>query len=209
MKAQELLNEILPIVHSVKEDPIKLEKILQFLLNEVYEEPEEKDKVLEVEDEIKVPERYAKVVSEIAGYLDAGMVCFLNLNTLEMEYVPNSLMLDPEEFEMMTGETFESMDYKYPTWENSLTFEPLESRESFKIMQKFTNNVDDKKLQNKLAYALNNRKPFANFKFHIDNSEYRQQWFDFKKHYLEVYVKEWLSLHLDKIDGKFDLEERI
>jgi hypothetical protein len=55
-----------------------------------------------------------------------------------------------------------------------------------------------------LDYALNNRKPFANFKYHIDNSDYRQDWFDFKKHYLEAYVKELLAVRLEQQDAKFN-----
>ena len=43
----------------------------------------------------------------------------------------------------------------------------------------------DEKLQNQLFRALNNRKPFANFKDIIDNSDYRQNWFDFKFRWLE------------------------
>lgn len=201
MNAQKLLNEILPILHTVKEDPVKLQKILQFLLDEICEEPEG-------EDDIEVPEKYLKAVSEIADCIDAGLISFLNMDTLEIEDVPKELISDPEEYELMTGESFESMELKYPSWENVMTFEPLESDESFEIMQKFANRLDDKKLQNKLAYALNNRKPFANFKFIVENSPYRQDWFDFKKRSLEIHVKELLSIELDKENAAFDKEEQ-
>ena len=40
MNAQQLLNEILPILSIVKEDKKKLEKIHRFLMDEIYEEPE-------------------------------------------------------------------------------------------------------------------------------------------------------------------------
>lgn len=201
MNAQKLLNEILPILYTVKEDPVKLQKILQFLLDEIYEEPDE-------EDDVEVPEKYLKAVAEIADALDAGFISFLNMDTLEVEDVPKDMIVDPEEFELMTGESLDTMDFKYPSWENVMTFEPLESHESFEIMEKFANRLDDKKLQNKLADALNNRKPFANFKFIVENSPYRQQWFDFKKRCLEIHVKELLSMELDKEDATFDQEEQ-
>jgi hypothetical protein len=197
MNAQKLLNEILPILFTVKEDPVKLQKILQFLLDEIYEEPEE-------EDEIEVPEKYLKAVSEIADGIDAGFVCFLNMDTLEVEDVPKEMVIDPEDYELITGISPEEADLKYPTWENVLTFEPLQSNESFDIMRKFTERMADQKLQSKLIYALNNRKPFANFKFIIDNSQYRQEWFDFKKHCLEIHVKELLSMELDKQEASFE-----
>lgn len=200
MKAQKFMDQILPILYTVKEDPIKLEKILTFLMDEIYVEPEE--------EEIQVPDKYLKAVSDIADGIDAGFVCFLNMDTLEVEDVPKDLLFDPEEFELMTGESFETMDFKYPTWENCMTFEPPESNESFKIMERFTQQLEDKKLQSQLAYTLSHKKPFANFKFHIDNSKSRQDWFDFRKHQLEIHVKELLLIQLEKEDGKLDLEKQ-
>ncbi len=43
--------------------------------------------------------------------------------------------------------------------------------------------------QDKLFDQLSNRKPFQNFKFMIDSSEYRQDWFDFKKKGYIEFVK--------------------
>ena len=77
MNAQQLLNGILPILHSVKEDKEKLQKILDFLLDEIYENP--------VEEEPERPERYRELVKSIAQSIDCGMVCFINPETLEVE----------------------------------------------------------------------------------------------------------------------------
>lgn len=41
MKSNELLNQILPILHSVKDDEGKLQRILDFLLAEIYEETDD------------------------------------------------------------------------------------------------------------------------------------------------------------------------
>ncbi|HZL10278.1 MAG TPA: UPF0158 family protein [Prolixibacteraceae bacterium] len=191
MKAQKLLDEILPILYTVKEDSEKLQKILTFLNDEIYEEPDENE-------EIEIPEKYNKVVSTIAENIDAGLICFLNLDTIETEDFPKELLNDPDEFEAMTGETIESLDLKYDTWERCLTFEPLESYESFKIMETYVELLDDRRLQNKLIHALNHHKPFLHFKGIIDNSSYRQNWFDFKKRYLENHVKELLIQELEK-----------
>lgn len=199
MNAQKLMDEILPILYTVKEDAIKLQKILQFLHDEIYEEPEEND-------EIEIPKKFEKIVSEIADNIDAGFVCFLNMDTLETEEIRKEWMYDPEEYEAMTGESFET-DFKYPSWGNCLTFEPLESHESFEIMRRFADNHTDVRFQNKLFNALNNRKPFANFKFIIDTSEFRQDWFDFKKRRMEIHVKELLWIHLNKEAADIDLEE--
>jgi hypothetical protein len=41
MSAQKLLDQILPILNTVKDDEIKLQKIPDFFENEIYEKPEE------------------------------------------------------------------------------------------------------------------------------------------------------------------------
>jgi hypothetical protein len=91
----------------------------------------------------------------------------------------------------------EEITYKYYDWEKYIVFEPLESGKSFKIMEQFAEQLSDSKLQNKLFIALNNKKPFANFKYLIDNSLYRQDWFDFKKHWLENRVYELLLIGIN------------
>lgn len=50
MKAQKLLDEILPILYTVKEDPARLQKILTFLKEEIGEEAEELDEPEELEE---------------------------------------------------------------------------------------------------------------------------------------------------------------
>ncbi|MCD4792401.1 MAG: UPF0158 family protein [Bacteroidales bacterium] len=131
---------------------------------------------------------HRKIIKEIAENIDCGMVCFINTETLETENAPQTFIEDPEEFEMITGMTAEDMKLKYLEWENYITVNPLESYEAFKIMEYFIDTVVDKILQNKLIDALNRRKPFAGFNSVVDNSDYRQKWFDFKQQQLEEHV---------------------
>ncbi len=187
MNPQQLLNEILPILHSVKEDKIKLERILRFLEDEIYEEASASE----------IPKKYRKRVSEIAGSIDAGLYCFVNADTLEIEDVPEHMLTDdPEEFEMITGESLEETDFKHTNWENFITVEPLQSGESFRIMEGFADQVGDSKLQQSLFNALNRKRPFANFKYIIDGSDYRQEWFDFKHARLMEHVYNLIELDL-------------
>jgi len=199
MKTQEILDEILRILSTIKEDHGKLQEILTFLENEFYESEEI--------NETELPEKYQNIIKEIAESIDSGLVCFLNLDTAETEDFPKEMLEDPEEFEAMTGESFEGLNFKHTNWENSVSFEPLESFESFEIMREFTDSLEDKWLKDKLIIALNNKKPFANFKTIIDNSNYRQDWFDFKKHYMENHVKELLLLELEHQDSDVNIEE--
>lgn len=196
MTKRELLDEILQILHTVKEDKNKLQQIFRFFNDEIYEKPEE----------IEIPEKYKKVVSEIADSIDAGLVCYLNPETLETEEIPKNMLNDPNEFEEITGDTLDSRNLKHNEWKNCITFEPLESHESFKIMEQFADNMDDIKFHEKLINILNRRKPFANFKAIIDNSLYRQNWFDFKTQWLENHVKELLLMELEESQENFSEE---
>ena len=186
-KANDPLTTILQILHLVKEDDEKLQRILTFLQEEFYEEEEE-----------LLPEQYNKVVQEIAGNIDAGLVCYLNLDTLEIKECIREMLDDPEMYAEDYGLTPEEVESKHDQWEHCVEFEPLQSFESFKIMEQFVDNVKNVKLKYQLERALNNRRPFAHFKNLIDSSDYRQDWFDFKQKWLESYVNNLLLVELKK-----------
>lgn len=179
MKADLLLNQILPILHSVKNDDEKLQQILDFLIEEIYEEPD---------DEFEIPEKYRKLVKNVAQLIDCGMVCYINPETLEMEDVPANMINDPYEYRMLTGTDEDDLNLEHNNWNMCISVDPPESRESFRTMERFAHQLDNKKLQKQLVNALEKRSPFANFKNVIDESEYRAQWFAFKQKQLEEYV---------------------
>ncbi len=159
-----------------------------FLEDEIYEESKRQE----------VPEKFKKVVPIIADSINAGLTCFLNPDTLETEEIPEKMLNDPEEFEMLTGESLETSDLKYMKWENYIQFDPLESHEAFKIMEQFADKLNDPFFKRRLFDTLNRIKPFANFKNIVETSKYRQEWFDFKKHMIEDHVKDLLLMYLQK-----------
>jgi len=97
---------------------------------------------------------------------------------------------------MNTGVSLDELNLKYTQWENYITIEPLEANESFRIMEKFAEQVDNSRLRAQLINALYNPKPFANFKRIIDNSDFRQDWFDFKDYQLQDYVKTIIEINI-------------
>lgn len=99
----------------------------------------------------------------------------------------------------MTGESVKDFHLKHKEWEKCVEIEPPESYDSFKVMERFTEKVPDAGLREKLIDALNRRKPFANFKRIVDDSDYRQDWFDFRQARLEEHVYEALK---DEIEEK-------
>lgn len=153
MNTNQLQGEILAIIRTVFEDKKALHKIHAFLLTEIYEESELEE----------IPEKYIEVVSKIADGLLAGLICYFNPDTLEVEDIPKELAYDAEEFELMTGETYESAGLKHENWQNCITIEPIESHDSFKIMECFIDEVKETNLQKRLENALNKKKTICQF----------------------------------------------
>ncbi len=184
MNKTELLNSILAILQQAKEDKVKLQQIYDFMMEEVYEEDEEEN--------VKIPEKYKKEVHDIAEMIDCAHICFLNTDTFEHIDIPQGIFedLDGYDDEGLWQKELDRID----SWKNVLRFEPPQSNESFKIMEQFVHQLDDEKLQNKLINVLERRKPFANFKHLVDNSDSRQDWFDFKQAKLEELVFEQFNI---------------
>lgn len=181
------------------EDEQKLIQILDFLESEIVEEEE-----FEEIEEIELPEKLKPLITEIAGSIDAGLVCFLNPETLEIDAYPRDLLYEidlfddePEEVKKKLLELYDWEDVKVLDWDNFLEFNPIDSNEGYRIMEAFTERVKDEKLQNQLSHALSSRKPFASFRSIIDSSFRRQDWFDFKQKWIENRVAQEL---LDKLN---------
>ncbi|MBI2416731.1 MAG: hypothetical protein HYV28_02315 [Ignavibacteriales bacterium] len=80
-------------------------------------------------------------------------------------------------------------------WKNYVVFEDIETRDSFRIMEDFAHSLDNNRLRESLLDILQMKKPFANFKWKIDNSgEYRQRWFAFRDQRYFDWVKEQIAM---------------
>ncbi|TKG90742.1 hypothetical protein EYV94_23040 [Puteibacter caeruleilacunae] len=177
MDLDRLQGEVLGMIRTVFTDYEKLERVHKFLKDEIYEEVK-----------IEIPKKYKKTVHYIADSLQAGEICYFNPDTLEVEEVPEKLVNDPYEFEMVTGCGLENWDLKNEEWERCIQVDPMHSSDSYKIMERFIDQIGDKRFQEKLTNAINRRKPFANFRYLIDDSDYLQDWYDYKQEQYELYV---------------------
>lgn len=115
------------------------------------------------------------IISEIAENIDCGFDCYYNLKTNKIVSIPSfSQFSDEEDFKEAFSESLEIVeDHKT----DFIKFEALESFESFR----FIDQISDPQFKSELENILQNRKPFQNFKNSIDNSDFRQKWFDFRK----------------------------
>lgn len=136
-------------------------------------------------------------IKEIAENLECGMRCFYNHKSGEIKTILNFdswLGADEEPWEEELQEINEN-------WGDYIEFEGFESYESFQIMADFAENIEDKRLQNKLINVLNRPKPFQNFKLQVDNSgEYRQQWFDYRRMRYIQHVKSQIEINNNKLE---------
>ena len=132
-----------------------------------------------------------KIINEIAQELDCGNDCYFNPKTKEIIAIPNySIISDEELFEEFFGSDVEKVNEQGADF---IKLEVLQSFESFKIMERFVEQIDDQLFKAKLENALQRRKPFRNFKYLIDDSDFRQDWFDFKQNELEKRVEKELE----------------
>ena len=131
------------------------------------------------------------IIREIAMSIDGLTDVYYSPTTQEIVYIPTpSILFDEDEF----YEDFKEDLEKVTNQDNDfIKFEAIRGRESFNIMERFTEQVDDLRLQAKLEYSLDNKKPFQHFKHVIDHSDYRQKWFDFKQSELEIIVRRQLE----------------
>ena len=143
----------------------------------------------------------SRIINEIAQELDCGNDCYYNTKTDEIVSIPNfGQISDEDEFR-----TAFSAELKKVTKNKKefIKIEVLESFESFKIMERFVSQITDKQLKAELENILVRKKPFQNFKNRIDNSDFRQNWFDFKQNELEKTVENQLNR------GKASAQQRI
>ena len=131
------------------------------------------------------------IVREIAQELDCGFNCYFNYKTEEIITLPNfSQFPDDNDFKEAISDSLEKVEKHKKDF---IKIETLESFESFKIMELFVEQLSDTNLKSELQNILANKKPFQNFKYKIDHSDFRQNWFDFKQKELEKRVENELE----------------
>jgi len=65
--------------------------------------------------------------------------------------------------------------------DNFIEIPKAESHEAFQIMEDFTEQLSDERMQDNLVRALNRPKPFHNFRFVLDeDNDVLQQWYKFR-----------------------------
>jgi hypothetical protein len=132
-------------------------------------------------------------IKEIAQDIDMGMKCYWNKKTGEIITVPDELRNSFFDEDQWKDEFKKVRQQK----KNLVEIEGMSSHDSFRIMEDFLDEIpDNTRLKVSLIEALNKRKPFANFKSVIIDSEYSDSWYAFKDRRMVEWVKEQLPADL-------------
>ena len=134
-------------------------------------------------------------IKDIAQDLQIGMAVYINRETSETESLldQDNVYGEPEFWE----EEIEKIEKE---WKDYVVLTKMSSSEAYQIMEDFVDEVNDERLKEYLIKILNRRSPFANFKAEIDESDYREKWFEFKDKRYEEYVREEL------LENDFEIE---
>ncbi len=122
-----------------------------------------------------------------------SMKWFYHIPTGELEYYPDELRghagFEEEEWQE-TIDKVENKNYEY------ISFEGMESHESFRTMETFVAAIGEEKTRQRFEDAISYRQPFQNFKQLLHNyPELRQQWFDHKNQKYIEWVQEQLEIY--------------
>jgi acetylornithine deacetylase/succinyl-diaminopimelate desuccinylase-like protein len=111
----------------------------------------------------------SKIINKIAQNLDCGLDSYFNSKTNELISIPSlEGGFDENELEEAFGEDLKKVKKNRADFTK---IEVLPSSESFRIMERFVDQLTDKKLKRELEQALEQRKPFQKFKFTVENSD--------------------------------------
>ncbi len=133
-------------------------------------------------------------IREMAEHLLCGNLCFLNTITGDFEYHPAEMDLFPDE-ENPWQEVIDKLDNN---WDDYIRIEPMNSSQSFAVMESFADQLEADGFRKKLLAALSRPKPFRNFNYLIHESDFRQEWFDFREERNIEWVREQISDRVDE-----------
>lgn len=145
-----------------------------------------RDRCVQAKTKLTLTEEH---ITEIAELLDCGMTCYFHRPTGAIESHPNQddPYFDPEPLQDIIDKIESDLD-------NYERFEKMSSNEGFHVMEDFAYSLTNSIFRDKILERLSNRKPFQKFKSMIDSSEYRQDWFEFKKNAYLDFVKRQIEI---------------
>jgi hypothetical protein len=115
--------------------------------------------------------------------LENGNVVSLSRDNFEEEFEEDPVDSDGYNHEIVENNT-----------DRFIFIDPIDSRESFKIMEDFVSTILNDLIKNTLSSALSKRKPFRNFKDELNHlPEIQKEWYKYHEIEMEKIAYEWLK----------------
>ena len=124
-----------------------------------------------------------EILNKIADNMEAGDKCFIHKKTLELITYPDDYLLDmyseDDEEILPWKEVIEKVSSDPDSY---IEIEKMYSSRSYEVMEEFIDSLENSYEKIRLMKAIIGKKPFANFKFQIDNCGVeREMWFKFRR----------------------------
>lgn len=131
-----------------------------------------------------------EILSELAENIEMGYKCFIHKETLEIV-----IYIDPEEYlEIDADDWKEEINKVKKDKKKFIEIDKMSSSESYIVMEEFIHSLDNNSTKIRLLQAIEGRKPFANFKHQIENTDTeRQLWFAFRKEKNMEWIQDQLN----------------
>lgn len=114
---------------------------------------------------------------------------WFNVKTQEIISIPDENHMDG-----MEEDWAEELKKIEDNSDDFILIPPMSSRESFGIMEDFVEEVvKDAREKEVLYYCLSKNRPFRRFKDSVENSHYREIWFEFRDKQYEDYLRRMLE----------------
>ncbi|MGF1636197.1 MAG: UPF0158 family protein [Cyclobacteriaceae bacterium] len=140
-------------------------------------------------------------IKKVAEMTDKGYKCFVKLDNGKLVYFPDQIRLpavDMDEWDEAIAEVEENLDdYEEIT--------AMDENQQYGIMEEFADQINDKKLRDRLYSTLDSNRPQYNFKWEIESADatVKNNWAEFKVRK----GMEWVEEELEYINEKFENEE--
>ena len=148
----------------------------------------------------KKKEAWRKILSDeqvldISQDLDIGFMVYVHRQTGEIIKFPKGIEDEyMDEEENLWAKDMEKVEKNADDY---VCLRPMESHESFGVMEGFAETVEDASIRKKLLSALNNRKPFRGFRDILDNDGNIDDWYAFKMKSEQARLKQELEYAFD------------
>jgi hypothetical protein len=143
---------------------------------------------IDIQDLIEALEDHSDSFNYYLDLENGNVVTLLKDDFEEKEYEDDEE--SPEEIDGYNREIIENNPDRF------MFIEPIESHESFEIMEDFTSELPDDIIKSKLSIALSKRKPFRHFKDELyDFPEVQKEWYKFHEDEMKRIASEWLEAY--------------